>query len=109
MTNSTLNKETANKDQKRESQLPQKQEADGPHEFRKTAETRHDRDELMKTARMITSTLHGFGMNGEIKAVRPGPRSTLYEFKPTLGVSLANIRSLTDDISIALFGQPVRI
>ena len=68
-----------------------------------------DRERLISHSRILKQKFADFGIDGEVTAVRPGPVITLYEFKPGPGVKVSRIAALTDDLSMALSAQSVRI
>lgn len=72
-------------------------------------ETEWDKNRLIENSQILKNKLNDFGIDGEIKAVRPGPVITLYEFKPGPGVKVSKIVSLADDIAMALSAENVRI
>ena len=77
---------------------------DPPH-----VESPVDRERLISHSRILKQKFADFGIDGEVTAVRPGPVITLYEFKPGPGVKVSRIAALTDDLSMALSAQSVRI
>lgn len=68
-----------------------------------------DREKLIQNSQLLTQKFKDFGIDGEVTAVRPGPVITLYEFKPGPGVKVSRIAALSDDLSMALAAQSVRI
>ena len=68
-----------------------------------------DRERLMQNSALLKQKFADFGIEGDITAVRPGPVITLYEFKPGPGVKLSRISGMSDDLSMALSAQSVRI
>ncbi len=75
---------------------PSKQESEGEQE-------------LIDRARQITDKLQEFAVLGEVVAVHPGPVVTTFEFKPEAGIKYSKITSMTDDLSLALRAESVRI
>jgi S-DNA-T family DNA segregation ATPase FtsK/SpoIIIE len=65
--------------------------------------------ELLERARLITDKLQEFAVHGEVVAIHPGPVVTTFEFKPEAGVKYSKITSMTDDLSLALKAESVRI
>jgi S-DNA-T family DNA segregation ATPase FtsK/SpoIIIE len=57
----------------------------------------------------IVDTLRNFGVEISSLKATVGPRFTLYEITPVLGVSIYKIRGLGDDIALQLGTQSVRI
>lgn len=68
-----------------------------------------DRELLLENSKKLEKKFQDFGIEGEVTAVRPGPVITLYEFKPGPGIKVSRIASLSDDLSMALSAESVRI
>ncbi len=68
-----------------------------------------DADSLKMNALLLESKLKDFFIEGRVTEIHPGPVITMYEFQPAPGVKLSRINSLTDDLSLAMEGRPVRI
>lgn len=68
-----------------------------------------DEERLNENAKILKQKFADFGIDGEITAVRPGPVITLYEFKPGPGIKVSRVAALSDDLSMALSAQSVRI
>lgn len=68
-----------------------------------------DRDRLYENSNILKQKLADFEIHGDVTAVRPGPVITLYEFKPGPGIKVSRISNLSDDLSMALSAQSVRI
>nr|WP_231727255.1 DNA translocase FtsK [Kordiimonas lipolytica] len=64
---------------------------------------------LEQNARMLESVLDDFGVQGEIKDVRPGPVVTLYELEPARGVKSARVIGLADDIARSMSAISARV
>lgn len=75
----------------------------------KKNESAVNKEQLYKNSEILRQTFLDFGIEGEVTAVRPGPVITLYEFKPGPGVKVSKIASLSNDISMMLAAQSVRI
>ena len=71
--------------------------------------TELDRKKLIENSELLKQNLTEFGIDGQVVAVRPGPVITMYEFKPGPGVKISQIANLSDDLSLALSAQSVRI
>ncbi|MFH1144459.1 MAG: DNA translocase FtsK [Candidatus Eisenbacteria bacterium] len=67
------------------------------------------RDEIERSAALITQTLASFGIAGEVGEVHPGPVITRYEFVPGAGVTVSQISSRQDDLALALRTPRVRL
>ena len=68
-----------------------------------------DEQELVETARLLTSKLREFDMGGSVTAIHPGPVITTFEFKPDAGIKYSRITNLVDDLSLAMKAESVRI
>lgn len=68
-----------------------------------------DPDSLKMSARLLESKLKDFAIEGRVSEIHPGPVVTMYEFQPAPGVKLSRIHNLTDDLSLAMGGRPVRV
>jgi S-DNA-T family DNA segregation ATPase FtsK/SpoIIIE len=68
-----------------------------------------DKEALMMNARLLEKKLQDFGVEGEVSEVKPGPVVTMYEFAPAPGVKVSKIAGLSDDLSMALKAQSIRI
>jgi len=64
---------------------------------------------LESKARQLESVLSEFGIEGNIRDVRPGPIVTMYELEPSAGTKASRIISLTDDIARSMSAISVRI
>jgi S-DNA-T family DNA segregation ATPase FtsK/SpoIIIE len=60
-------------------------------------------------AEIIRSTLREFGIDVDMGEVRIGPTVTQYSFKPSKGVKLSRITTLSNDLALALAAHPIRI
>ncbi len=68
-----------------------------------------DKETLMMNARLLEKKLQDFGVEGEVSEIKPGPVVTMYEFAPAPGVKVSKIAGLSDDLSMALKAQSIRI
>jgi len=59
-------------------------------------------------ARLLEDVLADFGVNGEVKDIRPGPVVTLYEFEPSRGTKSSRIIGLAEDIARSMSLASVR-
>ena len=64
---------------------------------------------LRELGRILEEKLADFGVNGEVRAIRPGPVITTFEYLPAPGVKISKIAGLADDIAMALKALRVRI
>jgi S-DNA-T family DNA segregation ATPase FtsK/SpoIIIE len=74
-----------------------------------TTQTIESERELLERARQITDKLEEFAIHGQVVAIHPGPVVTTFEFRPEAGVKYSKITSMTDDLSLALKAESVRI
>jgi len=68
-----------------------------------------DEEQLQKSARILEQKLADFGVEGRVVEVQPGPVVTMYKFEPGSGIKVSQIVNLSDDLSMALRAQAVRI
>ena len=68
-----------------------------------------DKDELYDKKRRIEEKLKEFGIEGEVREYHPGPVITTYEFYPAPGIKVSQVANLTEDLSLALEAESVRI
>jgi S-DNA-T family DNA segregation ATPase FtsK/SpoIIIE len=68
-----------------------------------------DEAALQKNAEMLQSTLHDFGVEGDIVKVSPGPIVTLYEMEPAPGTKTSRVIGLSDDIARSMSAVSVRV
>jgi DNA segregation ATPase FtsK/SpoIIIE, S-DNA-T family len=69
----------------------------------------YDEPELQALARSLEEKLASFGVQGEVKAIRPGPVITTFEYLPAPGIKISRIANLADDIAMAMRALRVRI
>ncbi|MEM1132299.1 MAG: DNA translocase FtsK 4TM domain-containing protein [Pseudomonadota bacterium] len=70
---------------------------------------RLDKVALERNARLLESVLADFRVQGEIKAVRPGPVVTMYELEPAPGTKASRVIQLADDIARNMSAISARI
>ncbi|MBI3440843.1 MAG: DNA translocase FtsK 4TM domain-containing protein [Proteobacteria bacterium] len=68
-----------------------------------------DEAALQKNAELLQSTLHDFGVEGEILKVSPGPIVTLYEMEPAPGTKTSRVIGLSDDVARSMSAISVRV
>jgi S-DNA-T family DNA segregation ATPase FtsK/SpoIIIE len=68
-----------------------------------------DESALHQSARLLEQKLGGFGVQGQVVEVQPGPVVTMYKVEPGEGVKVSQIVNLADDLSMALRAASVRI
>jgi S-DNA-T family DNA segregation ATPase FtsK/SpoIIIE len=74
---------------------------------RKQAEDMHEQINARKE--LLESALRSFGVGAHVVAIYQGPAVTRYELQPEPGVKVNRINSLSNDISLAMAAQGVRI
>ena len=62
-----------------------------------------------KNFAVIEKTLKDFGIEVERGSCKIGPAVTQYSFRPAVGVKIAKILSLQNDLALALAAHPIRI
>lgn len=67
------------------------------------------KDVLFANSQILENKLKGYGVEGKVVGVRPGPIVTVYEFEPAPGVKVNRILNLEDDLALALSAVSVRI
>ncbi len=65
--------------------------------------------ELDAAADLLENTLHSFGVEGEVKDVRPGPVVTTFEFQPGTGIRVNQIVQRADDLALAMRARSIRM
>ena len=68
-----------------------------------------DKNELYEKKMRIEEKLKEFRVEGEVKEYHPGPVITTYEFYPNPGIKVSQVASLSEDLSLALGAESVRI
>ena len=72
-------------------------------------QSRESEKELLERAQQITQKFREFAIEGTVVAIHPGPVVTTFEFKPEAGVKYSKITGMTEDLSLALKAESVRI
>jgi S-DNA-T family DNA segregation ATPase FtsK/SpoIIIE len=68
-----------------------------------------DKNELYEKKQVIEEKLQEFRIEGEVKEYHPGPIITTYEYYPHPGIKVSQIASCSEDLSLALGAESVRI
>jgi len=68
-----------------------------------------DKNELYEKKHRIEEKLREFRIQGEVKEYHPGPIITTYEFYPDPGVKVSQVANRSEDLSLALGAESVRI
>ena len=65
--------------------------------------------ELDQSADLLEDTLRSFGVEGEVKDVRPGPVVTTFEYQPGPGIRVNQIVQRSDDLALAMRARSIRM
>jgi len=65
--------------------------------------------ELDASADLLEETLRSFGVEGEVKDVRPGPVVTTFEYQPGSGIRVNQIVQRSDDLALAMRARSLRM
>ncbi len=68
-----------------------------------------DKNELYDKKQRIEEKLSEFRVEGEVREYHPGPVVTTYEFYPYPGIKVSQVANLTEDLSLALGAESVRV
>lgn len=68
-----------------------------------------DKNELYEKKQRIEEKLREFRVEGEVREYHPGPVITTYEFYPYPGIKVSQVANLSEDLSLALGAESVRI
>ncbi|QMU56349.1 MAG: DUF87 domain-containing protein [Candidatus Mycalebacterium zealandia] len=68
-----------------------------------------DQEAAYANARLIEEKLQGFGIEGKVTEIKPGPVITMFEYKPAPNVRVGKIASLSNDLAMSLSALKVRI
>ena len=74
-----------------------------------TASEKVDKDELYEKKQIIEEKLAEFRVEGEVREYHPGPVITTYEFYPFPGIKVSQVANLSEDLSLALGAESVRV
>jgi len=64
---------------------------------------------LQEMGKALEGCLADFGVQGEVQHIQPGPVITMFEYKPAPGVKISRISGLSDDLSLGLKAESVRV
>jgi S-DNA-T family DNA segregation ATPase FtsK/SpoIIIE len=68
-----------------------------------------DKSELLEKKQRIEEKLKEFKVEGEVREYHPGPVITTYELYPHPGIKVSQVANLTEDLSLALGAESVRV
>jgi S-DNA-T family DNA segregation ATPase FtsK/SpoIIIE len=74
-----------------------------------TSSIRPQKEELLSNSALLEGKLADFDVEGKITHVHPGPVVTMYEFEPAPGVKINKVVSLSDDLTLGLKAQNIRV
>ncbi len=66
-------------------------------------------EEMDASADLLENTLRSFGVEGQVKDVRPGPVVTTFEFQPGHGIRVNQIVQRSDDLALAMRARSIRM
>lgn len=73
------------------------------------AKTKVDSGNIEANVAIVQKTLNDFGVEVEMGEVNVGPTVTQYTFRPAVGVKLAQIAALQNDLALALSASSIRM
>lgn len=68
-----------------------------------------DKEYFEQIVTLLESKFEEFNIKGEIVNVLKGPVVDTFEYRPGAGVKVSKIAGLADDLSLALYGAPIRV
>lgn len=68
-----------------------------------------DKESIYEISRLIEEKLNDFGVTGKVTEIRPGPVITMFEYKPSPGIKINKIASLSSDLAMGLSALSIRI
>jgi len=68
-----------------------------------------DKKELFEKKEAIEQKLMEFRVQGEVREYHPGPIVTTYEYYPHAGIKVSQVANLSEELSLALQAESVRI
>jgi len=72
-------------------------------------ERREDMSALKEKATLLEEKLRDMGVKGKVVNIIVGPVITRFEYRPSAGVKISRIASLSDDLAMALRAEKLRI
>ncbi|MCB2211294.1 DNA translocase FtsK 4TM domain-containing protein [bacterium] len=72
-------------------------------------EVEWDENELRSRAKELEERLSDYGVAATVVAIHPGPVITRYDLRPSKGVKVSRISSLSDDLAMSLSAVAIRI
>lgn len=67
------------------------------------------KEELKAKSELLIQKLNDFGVTGNVRAIRPGPVVTMFEFEPAPGIRISRIATLEDDLALNMSALSIRI
>ncbi|MFQ6082240.1 MAG: DNA translocase FtsK [Candidatus Aminicenantia bacterium] len=82
-----------------------------PYSFLESPRTAEkiNKEELLEKKRIIEEKFREFNIEGTVVEYHPGPVITTFEYQPSPGVKISQVASLSEDLSLALRAESVRI
>ena len=68
-----------------------------------------DKDELLRRAELLRSTLSDFGISAEVKDIIPGPVVTRYDLILAPGIKIQSVTNITENISLTMRTPSIRV
>ena len=68
-----------------------------------------NKEELLAKKKIIEDKFREFGIEGRVVEYHPGPVITTFEYQPSPGIKVSQVASLSEDLSLALRAESVRI
>lgn len=68
-----------------------------------------DREQLLRDAEALVTTLNTYKVQGEVREIHPGPVVTTFEFEPRIGTKVREVEGLANDLRLSLAKESVRI
>ncbi|HEY7534497.1 MAG TPA: DNA translocase FtsK, partial [Thermodesulfobacteriota bacterium] len=78
-------------------------------DLKRDPEIKIDKDTVYERAKLIEEKLADFGVSGKVTEIRPGPVITMFEYKPSPGIKINKIASLSGDLAMGLSALSIRI
>ena len=75
----------------------------------KDEDTTQINDEIQQGAEQLINTLDSFNITATVRGIERGPRITRYSIVPAKGIRVNQIEKLSDDISLAMAAESIRI
>jgi len=104
-TNESIEKQSIHVTKREDFELPQLELLDPKAQAKIVV----DKDAVYEHAQLIEQKLSDFGVTGKVIEIRPGPVITMFEYKPSPGIKINKIASLSNDLAMGLSALSIRI